>query len=118
MPFDIIASNFWDCEIDRLISKLIMKEISSRTFKKQIKQAVTATLKDDIKAITEKDFTTLYHAWYDVARYQTDIFDAANTWAVDCSTLNYLIFNYPIPTTIEERLKLSTPPEVKKIREI
>ena len=56
-------------------------------------------------------------AYLDVARYQTDVIDAAIEWGVDDEALEFLIEIEPPPTSTEERLGLSVPAELRKLRE-
>lgn len=65
-----------------------------------------------------KSYTQLLNAYYDVARYQTDVIDAAIEWGVDSKVLEIVVAKSSLPLSVEDRLRLQVPSDVTKLREI
>ena len=65
-----------------------------------------------------KSYTRMLNAYYDVARYQTNVIDAAIDWEVDPKVLELIVAKLPPPKATEDRLRLKVPNDVTKLREI
>jgi hypothetical protein len=106
-------------EILDLFISFVLNEISSRDFELKAKAKCVNYVKNCILDIRQgvKKKSTLLLAYFDVARYQTDVTDAAIEWDCDENLLKLILKKRPPPETPEERLTLPTPIEVIKRRE-
>jgi hypothetical protein len=97
----------------------VLKEIDNKTFDSNVKEFLAAT-KNRLQIIRQgiKADKNMAFAYYDVARYQTDITDAAIEWQVDERLLRLILTKRPPPENPEGRHLLPVPPEVVKIREV
>lgn len=107
-------------ELLELFCGMVLNEIPSKDFERGAKDKCVVHVKNCIQDIRQnvrrKDVLML--AYYDVARYQTDVKDAAIEWGCDETLLKLIVKKRPPPQTPEERLNLSTPIEVVKRREV
>ena len=97
----------------------VLKEIDNKTFDSNVKEFLAST-KNRIQIIKQgiKADKNMAYAYYDVARYQTDITDAAIEWQVDERLLRFILTKRPPPENPEGRHLLTVPSEVVKIREV
>lgn len=107
-------------DLEELISAFILKEISSKQFDAGIRDLCLDIIKEcahKIKKSLKADRRVL-NAYYDVARYQTDLVDACIEWECDRDILTILL-QHRKPTALpNERLKLPVPQAVVDLREI
>jgi len=102
-----------------LFSSLVLQEITGKIFEQKVKELYFDRIRKCISTIKQEARNkNLYHAYMDVARYQTDALDAAIEWQVNINLLNILLERKPVPTTVEDRLALFVPQEVVKKREL
>jgi len=90
-------------------------EYERRTRKICVDRVMTCilTVKQGVKSSTD-----LINAYFDVARYQTDVLDAAIEWGVDKELLELVLRKKAPSKTPEDRLQLIVPSEVVKRREL
>jgi hypothetical protein len=100
----------------------MLKEAAGRDFELDVRRMCTDHVKNLVLAVKHAvmaDKTrSMACAYYDVARYQTDIRDAADFWQVDFDVLRLVLRKRPPPSSPEDRWKLAVPAEVVKKREI
>jgi len=104
-------------QIKDLFTSSLFREITATEFESKVKSCCLAHIKKQTQTIrkgVKKD--NLYKAYYDVARYQTDVKDAADEWGVDEEVLGFILAQRPPPTSPEQRRQLSVPSEVTKKR--
>jgi len=108
-----------ESEFNSLYISCVLKEIDNKTFDVTVKDCI-ASVKNSIQIIRQgiKADKNMAFAYYDVARYQTDITDAAIEWQVDERLLRFILTRRPPPENPEGRHLLAVPPEVVKIREV
>ena len=104
-------------QIKDLFTSFLFGEITVTEFDGKVKTCCLAHIKKQTQIIrkgVKKD--NLYKAYYDVARYQTNVKDAADEWGVDEEVLGFILTQRPPPTSPEQRRQLSVPSEVTKKR--
>jgi hypothetical protein len=115
--FDIFPT--LEADFNTLYISCVLKEIDNKTFDSVVKDFL-ASAKNRLQIIRQgiKSDKNMAFAYYDVARYQTDITDAAIEWQVDERLLRFILTKRPPPETPEGRHLLTVPHEVVKIREV
>jgi hypothetical protein len=101
-----------------LIRDYAMGNKSALMFERAIKRTYTEILRKHIlnlKCVFKGKNLRL--AYLDVARYHTDVIDAAIEWEIDEDVLYYVLELAPPPPTTEGRLSLEIPVELRKLRE-
>ena len=95
--------------------------VGVKSFKLQFTEIlakVSQSFVDRVTASEESDgFAAYRNAWFDIARYQTDIGDAAAMWGVDYPTLKLIVDTCEPPTSVSGRHALDVPPVVRRMRE-
>lgn len=107
-------------ELMDIFCSYALKETTGREFEHDARLLCLGYVKNCIQTIkqeTKKD-KSLFRAYFDVARYQTDIKDAAIDWQSDETILNFMLKRRPPPATPGERRSLPVPLEVTKKREL
>ena len=107
-------------ELMELFSAYALKEIPSKDFERETKKLCIEYIRKCIQTIKQgvKTDKSLFRAYFDVARYQTDRKDAAIEWGCDEDLLKFILKKRSPPKTPEARLKLLAPSEVTKKREL
>lgn len=107
-------------QLMEIFSASLFKEITRAEYGRRTTHLCMDFVKDCILTIKQgvKTDESLTNAYFDVARYQTDIVDAAIEWDTDVRLLGLLLRKRPPPKTPEERLCLMVPIDVTKKREI
>jgi len=100
---------FTDLKIDEFNTKLSLLKLEFG-----IEQNVLGYRKRIVKVGKRR----ITHAYYDVARYQTDVLDAAIEWGVAKDILDFVLEHRRVPKTPEDRLILDVPKAVRKKREV
>lgn len=103
-----------------LFSALALKEITGKDFERSAKLICIDYVKKCIQTIKQgvKTDKSLFRAYYDIARYQTDCKDASIEWESDEDLLRFILRKRPIPQTPQDRHALTAPIEVTKKREL
>jgi hypothetical protein len=103
------------------LAKLVLKEANIKAFQRSLNDVLAVVTRHFAAQITaasgDNRFEPYRCAWFDVARYQTDVMDAALTWDVDPETLQLIVECRPTPQTSDGRQALKVPQEVRKLRE-
>ena len=109
-----------DKQLIELFISFVLKEKISKEFEARSKELCMDYIRALISKIKQEFKTdkSLLNAYYDVARYQTDVKDAIIQWEADEDLLRFILKKRPPPETPEERLKLTLPKEVVKKREL
>jgi hypothetical protein len=87
---------------------------------KELAQQISGKLASRaIKSSRSPEALALVNAYYDVARYQTDVTDATLQWGLKNDYLLQQILDFrPPPITPENRAKLRVPKVVRALREV
>lgn len=105
-------------ELGLEVGSYARKEIIAVVLRGNIERVFAKYIKAQIKHITNVfKGKAIMIAYLDVARYQTDVIDAAIEWGVDDEVLEFLVEIAPPPKSTEERLGLNVPVVLKKLRE-
>jgi hypothetical protein len=106
-------------EMSSQISDFALKKMLANTFELNARRLYAQHIKVQTGLIKNAfKGKSIKLAYLDVARYQTDVRDAAIEWDVDEEALVFLLELKPPPTTTEERLGLEIPDELRKKREL
>lgn len=105
-------------ELSFEVGSYAQKEIIAVVLGRNIERVFAKYLKVQIKQITNVfKGKAIMIAYLDVARYQTDVIDAAIEWGVDDEVLEFLVEIAPPPKSTEGRLGLNVPAALKRLRE-
>lgn len=98
--------------------KYVFRETDSKRLDLEIRNRLSE-IRNGLQMLRQRivNDTNLMFAYYDIARYQTDVKDAAIDWGVSEELLCYVLKERPVPITPEERHSLDVPHEVQRMRE-
>ena len=106
-------------DMEEHLGEYAMKDMLATLFEQKARGMYTRHVREEIAWIKNAyKGKNIKLAWLDVARYQTDVWDAAVEWDVEEEVLSCLLRIKPPPVDVDERLRLEVPKELRRKREL